>query len=144
MYRNLGCSGKLCLHCAKGEVLLHQRYMKESWRVNVLLNPTPQFPETPIYLSWPGVRELARTSVHIWPEQAEAGGSTAVGPHCGRVLAAHEAPAKALPALPGPAQLPQTVEFPPQANILSSLFSNLPVQHRAWGEIKLQKCDLPP
>lgn len=45
----------------------------------------------PIYLSRPGVGELARTSVRVLPQWAEAGGGTAVGPHHGRVLAAHEA-----------------------------------------------------
>lgn len=87
---------ELCLHCPKGEVLLPQRDTKESGRVNAPLQSSHSpVPETPIYLRWPQVRELARTTIGIHPQRAKAGGGTAVGPHCSRVLAAHEEGQKA-------------------------------------------------
>lgn len=54
---------------------------------------TPSLPpprsRDPIYLSRPGVRGLARANVRI-PQRQEAGGGAALGPHHGRLAAAHQ------------------------------------------------------
>lgn len=54
---------------------------------------TPSLPpprsRDPVYLSRPGVRGLARANVRV-PQRQEAGGGAALGPHRGRLAAAHQ------------------------------------------------------
>lgn len=80
------CPGGLCLGRSESSSKRHEGELKSKCTPSIALPRS----WNPIYLSRPGVGELARTSVRVLPQRAEAGGGAAVGPHHGRVLAAHE------------------------------------------------------